>query len=102
MKEAVKKELDGPGKLPGYRAMHHKVRQDHALNVPLDLIHAAMYDLDPNGLEARGPVGKKKTKIKGSFTTKGPNWDHSLDGPEAYNLEAYKSVPMLGFIRARN
>ena len=24
-KEAVKKELDGPGKLLGYRAMHHKV-----------------------------------------------------------------------------
>ena len=30
VKEAVKKELDGPGKLLGYRAMHHKVRQDHA------------------------------------------------------------------------
>ena len=25
VKEAVKKELDGPGKLLGYRAMHHKV-----------------------------------------------------------------------------
>ena len=34
VKEAVKKELDGLGKLLGYRAMHHKVRQDHDLNVP--------------------------------------------------------------------
>ena len=34
----------------------------------------------PKGLEARGPVGKKKTNPKGSFTTKGPNWVHSLDG----------------------
>ena len=25
VKEAVKKELDGPGKLLGYRAMYHKV-----------------------------------------------------------------------------
>ena len=80
MKEAVKKELDGPGKLLRYRAMHHKVRQDHALNVPRDLVHTVMYDLDPKGLEAHGPVGKKKTKTKGSFTTKGPNWVHSLDG----------------------
>ena len=38
VKEAVKKEFDGPGKLLGYREMHHKVRQDHALNVPRDLV----------------------------------------------------------------
>lgn len=31
-------------------------------NVPRDLVHAAMYDLDPKGLEACGPVGKKKAK----------------------------------------
>ena len=80
VKDVVKKELDGPGKLLGYRAMHRKVRQVHDLNVPRDLVHAAMYDLDPKGLEARGPVGKKKTIPKGSFTTKGPNWVHSLDG----------------------
>ena len=80
VKDVVKKELDGPGKLLGYSAMHRKVRQVHDLNVPRDLVHAAMYDLDPKGLEARGPVGKKKTNPKGSFTTKGPNWVHSLDG----------------------
>ena len=80
VKDVVKKELEGPGKLLGYRAMHRKVRQIHDLNVPRDLVHAAMHDLDPNGLEARGPVGKKKTNPKGSFTTKGPNWVHSLDG----------------------
>ena len=50
VKEAVKKELDGPGKLLGYRAMYHKVRQDHELKVPPDLVHTAMYDLDPKGL----------------------------------------------------
>ena len=80
VKEAVKKELDGPGKLLGYREMYHKVRQDHELKVPRDLVHAAMYDLDPKGLEARGPVGKKKAKTKGSFSSKGPNFVHSLDG----------------------
>ena len=72
VKEAVKKELDGPGKLLGYRAMYHKVRLDHELKVPRDLVHAAMYDLDPKGLEARGPVGKKKAKPKAVFLPKDP------------------------------
>ena len=27
VKDAVKKDLEGPGKLLGYRAMHKKVRQ---------------------------------------------------------------------------
>ena len=41
VKDVVKRELEGPGKLLGYRAMHRKVRQVHDLNVPRDLVHAA-------------------------------------------------------------
>ncbi|XP_028412126.1 uncharacterized protein LOC114534852 [Dendronephthya gigantea] len=81
VKEAVQKELNGPGQLLGYRAMQKKVRQEHNLNVPRDLVHAVMGELDPEGLEQRGGVGLKKNKRgKGNFTTKGPNWVHSLDG----------------------
>ena len=35
-KEAAKKELEGPGKLLGYRAMHKKVRQEHNLLITRD------------------------------------------------------------------
>ncbi len=77
--EAVGKELEGPGKLLGYRAMHKKIRQVHDLDVPRDLVHAVMYDLDPEGLEGRAVLAKKK-KPKGHFTTKGPNFVHSVDG----------------------
>ena len=52
VRDAVQKELDGPGKLLGYRAMYQKVRQEHNLNVPHDLVHALMYELDANGLAA--------------------------------------------------
>jgi hypothetical protein len=38
-----------------------------------------MYDIDPEGLEERTP-GLKKRKRAGHFTTRGPNWVHSLDG----------------------
>ena len=55
------------------------IRQEHELNVPRDLVHAVMYDLDPEGLEAHS-FGAKKRKPKGHFTTKGPNFVHSVDG----------------------
>jgi 3-methyladenine DNA glycosylase Mpg len=72
VKEAVQKELNGPGQLLGYRAMQKKVRQEHNLNVPRGLVHAVMVDLDPEGLEQRGGVGiKKKQERKRKFYDKG-------------------------------
>ena len=62
--------------------MCNKLRQVHNLQVPRRVAHAVnavMYDLDPEGLEARRPCFKKKEK-KGHFTTLGTNWVHSLDG----------------------
>ena len=53
VKEAVGKELEGPGQLLGYRALHQKFRQEHHLNVPRDLVYAVMQELDPGGLESR-------------------------------------------------
>ena len=52
IQDAVRKELDGPGQLLGYRAMQNKLRQEHGLNVPRDLVHDVMYDLDEEGLAA--------------------------------------------------
>lgn len=77
--DAIAKELDGPGQLLGYRAMYKKLRQEHDIKVPRDLVHAKMQELDPDGLERR-KVGVKNKKQKESFTTRGPNWVHSLDG----------------------
>ena len=36
VKEAVKGDLNGPGKLLGYRTMHLKIRQQNGLNVTKD------------------------------------------------------------------
>lgn len=79
LRNAVQKELDGPGKDLGYRAMHNKIRQVHELNVPRRMVHDMMYDLDHEGLENRTPA-KKPARVKGKFTTRGTNWVHSLDG----------------------
>lgn len=43
------------------------------------LVHAVIFNADPEGLEQRTPCLKRK-KRKGHFTTRGTNWVHSLDG----------------------
>ena len=37
--DAVKKEISGPGKLLGYRAMHKKIREIQGLQVPRELVY---------------------------------------------------------------
>ena len=67
VRKAVAKEVDGPGKLLGYRAMQKKLRQEHELKVPCDLVYAVMQDVDPEGLQARGDVGNtKQIKLMGN------------------------------------
>ena len=77
--DAVEKELQGPGKLLGYRAMNQKLRTEHNVHVPRHLVYNVMAELDPEGLEARNLQQKKKKK-KGHFTSEGPLWVVSLDG----------------------
>jgi len=52
VRQAVAEQMDRPGKLPGYWAVQKKIRQEHELNVPGDLVHPVMDNLDPEGLEA--------------------------------------------------
>ena len=59
--------------------MYCKIRQGHNLNAPRNLVHAMMYDLNPEGLEARKPAGKHRRE-KGHFVTKGTNWVNSMGG----------------------
>ena len=79
VEEAVMREIEGPGRLLGYRAMQKKLRQVHHLRVPRDLANTVMYNVDPVSLEERAPCFKKK-KMEGHFTTRGTNWVHSLHG----------------------
>ncbi|XP_066927710.1 uncharacterized protein [Clytia hemisphaerica] len=74
----VSNEMGGPGALLGYRAMHQKIRQEYKLNVPRAVVHGAMFNENPELLEARRPGAKKKEK--GHFSSPGPNFVHSLDG----------------------
>jgi hypothetical protein len=92
LQTAVKKEMEGPGKLLGYRALHKKIRQVYDLKVPRDLVHAVMYDAYPDVLQQRAPQCKKK-KPKGHFSSPGPNFVHSLDGHD--KLMGYQNSTFL-------
>ena len=51
VEEAVTREMEGPGRLLGYRAMKKKLRKVHDLRVPRDLVHAVMYNVDPVSMD---------------------------------------------------
>lgn len=79
VRTAVEMELHSPGRLLGYRAMYNKIRQEYHLNVPRNLVHAVMFDVDPDGLADRDPTVRRR-KREGHFTTRGTNFVHSMDG----------------------
>jgi hypothetical protein len=71
VESAVREEIEGPGQLLGYRAMQRKLREQHNLAVPRDLVHDIMGYVDPEGLERRGNIGEKKRRrgATGTFTS---------------------------------
>ncbi len=44
---AVEKEMNGPGRFLGYRALHKKIREVHTLNVPRNVVYDVMADVNP-------------------------------------------------------
>ena len=53
VKEAVRREMDGPGQLLGYRSMQQKVREIHGLNVPRDVVYAVMKEVSPKDFKLK-------------------------------------------------
>ena len=50
IRKAVREEIDGTGKLLGYRAMNLKLGTEHNIKVPRHLVHTVMQEVDPEGL----------------------------------------------------
>ena len=70
LEESVHKEMNGPGNLLGYRALHKKIREVHGQNVPRNMVYGMMKFVDPSGLKERGGVGQPKRARKGVFSSK--------------------------------
>ena len=68
--DAVSKELNGPGRCLGYRALNQKLRNEHNIKVPRHLVHNVLKELDPEGLENRA-LKKKLRNQRFHFHLKG-------------------------------
>ena len=67
----MEKEINGPEKLLGYRAMNQKLRAKYSIHLTRHLVHNMMRDVDPEGISAR-QVNEKIKKHKQPFTSEGP------------------------------
>ena len=67
MDDAVKKEISGPGKLLGYRAMHKKIREIQGLQVPRELVYvyAVMTKVNTDVLEETKRPRRDKAFVSG-------------------------------------
>lgn len=95
----VQNELQGPGQLLGYRALHLKVRQKYEINLSRDMVYDMMTELDPDGLSNRQP-GLKKKKQKDHFVSKGSNWVLSVERHDKFMGYQNSTFPIAiyGFI----
>ena len=62
LKKALKKEINGPGKLLGYRAMSQNLRTEDSIHTSRHLVRNVMYDTNRDSIAARR-VNKKFKKI---------------------------------------
>ena len=71
VKKAIQEEMEGPGQYLGYQAMQRKVREQHKLAVPRNLVYDVMSMVDLEGMTRRGNVGQKKRQrgATGTFTS---------------------------------
>ena len=53
IRRAIEKEMEGPGKLSGYRSIWHALRLRHHIHVPRDLVSEILKEIDPAGVEER-------------------------------------------------
>ena len=71
VKEAIRKEMDGPGCLFGYRS-----RIGHGLTIPRDLVQTLMNEIDPDGCELR----RRRKLRRRNYWSLGPNHTWHIDG----------------------
>ena len=83
--ETVDKELDGPGQLLGYPSMNQKLRTEHDIKVPRDVIHNDMRYLDATNRKA----SKKRKKKKELFVSDGLDWVYFFDGHDKLRMFLY-------------
>ena len=62
VKKAVQEEMEGPGQYLGYRGMQRKIREQHKLAIPRNLVYDVMGMVDPEDWRDEGMLVRKNDK----------------------------------------
>lgn len=76
VRNAISKEIAGPGRLAGYRSVWHALRLRHRIHVPRSVVARLLKELDPQAVEDR----KARRLSRRRYISLGPNFCWHLDG----------------------
>lgn len=74
--DAIENELEGSGRLIGYRLMHQKLGLSYGLVVDRETVRVVMKALDPEGVERRS----RHRLVRRKYQAAGPNFIWHIDG----------------------
>ena len=83
VRKIIRKELDGPSCMSGYRAMWHTLRLKYGLCIPR--MQSLLKQLDPVGTEER----RKNRVMRRNYSSNGPN--------ECWHVDGYDKLKPFGF-----
>lgn len=76
LRNVISEELQGPGRLSGYRGIWHALRLRHGLHVSRHVVARIIREIDPDGVESR----KARRLHRRVYKSKGANACWHLDG----------------------
>ena len=76
VRNAISKEITGPGRLAGYRSVWHALRLRHQIHVPRSVVARLLKELDPQAVEDR----RARRLSRRRYNSPGPNFCWHLDG----------------------
>ena len=76
VKRLIDEEIQGAGRLAGYRSIWHALRLRHQVHVPRNLVARLLKQIDPDGVEER----KSRRLTRRRYSSLGPNFCWHIDG----------------------
>jgi len=72
----IRREVEGPGRLAGYRNIWHALRLRHHVHVPRSLVARVMKKIDPDSVQER----RARRFTRRNYLSPGPNFCWHMDG----------------------
>ena len=76
LRYVIVEEMQGAGRLSGYRSIWHALRLRHHIHVPRNLVARLVKEIDPDGVEER----KSRRLSRRRYLSLGPNFCWHIDG----------------------